>query len=1032
MTVAEFFTNRPIGTTLLAIGVAIFGMVAFRFLPVAPLPQIEFPTITVSASLPGASPETMATSVATPLERQLGQIAGVTELTSVSKLGSMRITAQFDINRDINGAARDVQAAIIAARSNLPINLPARPNYRIVNPADAPIMLVALTSSVYSRGQMYDVASSVLQQKFSQVDGVGQVIVGGSSLPAVRVELNPDLLNHYNISLQEVKSAINNTNVNQPKGQLNNHIHSSDIMTNDQLFDAKSYKPVIVRYQNNAPVRLMDIGDVVDSVEDIRNAGISDGEPSVVLIIYKEPGSNIIETVDRLYKALDEIKAAVPAVINLTVTMDRTETIRTSLLNVELTLILSILLVIAVIYFFLANARAAFIPSIVMPITIAGTFGIMYLCNFSLNNLSLMALTISTGFIVDDAVVVLENIERYIEAGLKPFKAAIMGAKEVTFTVLSMSSSLIAVFIPILLMGGIVGRLFREFALTLSIAILVSLVVSLTVTPMMSAFMLKPLRHSKKKGGFVTTERLKTRYRKTLKWALRHQAVMLSITFSTIILNVCLFVVIPKGFFPLQDTGKIVCSIQTQQDMSFTELEKKLKTFVKVIREDPAVNHVSGFAGGPSAIGSSGSLYISLKPRGERDATVFQVIDRLRKQLSTMSGATLYMQASQELVIGGRSGNALFQYTLIAYDLPVLNKWAPVVQSRLAKLPGMADLNSDQQNNGLEVYLTYDRDAISRFNVTAQQMDDALYSAFGQNQVSTMYTAMNQYHVVMEVAPKYWQYPDTLKKLFITNSKGQSIPLSVLAQFQPSSTLLTVNHQGQFPSATFSFNLLPGFSLGDIVNDITKAIDDLKLPIGVIQGTFRGTAQAFQQSLSSEPYLILTALLVIYIVLGMLYESMIHPWTILSTLPSAGVGALLALMLTGNELSIIGLIGILLLIGLVKKNAIMMIDFAIEIRRRQHKSPMAAIYQSCLLRFRPIMMTTMAALFGAIPLALESGVGSELRKPLGISIIGGLIISQILTLYTTPVIFLNLERLSLRLRAFVQTFVRSKNFAFRS
>jgi multidrug efflux pump len=1032
MTISAFFTNRPIGTTLLALGVGIFGIVAFGFLPVAPLPQIEFPTISVSAALPGASPETMATSVATPLERQLGQIAGVKELTSVSKLGSMRITVQFDLNRDINGAARDVQAAILAARSHLPTNLPAEPNYRIVNPADAPIMIIALTSKMYSRGQMYDIASSILQQKFSQVDGVGQVVVGGSSLPAVRVELNPDALNQYNISLADVRTAITNTNVNQPKGQLKNHTHTWEIMNNDQMFDAKSFKPVIVSYKNNAPVRLMDVGDVIDSVEDLRNAGIADGQRSVVLVIFKEPGSNIIETVDRLYKALDEIKATIPAVIDLTVTMDRTETIRSSLAHVEITLLLSIFLVIGVIYFFLGNARAALIPSIVIPLTILGTFGIMYLCNFSLNNLSLMALTISTGFIVDDAVVVLENIERYIEAGMKPFKAAILGAKEVTFTVLSMSTSLIAVFIPILLMGGVVGRLFREFAFTLSIAILVSLVVSLTVTPMMTAKILKPQKKYKKKPSFSGTDWLKGHYRTTLKWALRHQKLMLILTGATIVLNICLFIIIPKGFFPLQDTGRIVCSIQTQQDMSFTELEKKLNLFVDIIRQDPAVNHVSGYAGGTNAIGNAGSLFLALKPKGQRNATVFEVIDRLRKKLSTIPGATLYMQASQDIVIGGRGGNALFQYTLSSYDLPVLNKWVPLVQAKLAKLPGMADLNSDQLNNGLEVYLTYDRDTISRFNVTPQQIDAALYDAFGQRQVSTMYTAMNQYHVVMEVAPKYWRYPDTLRKIFVTNTSGQSIPLSMLARFAPSSTLVTVNHQGQFPAATLSFNLLQGFSLGNIVDDITKAVDEMKLPQGSLQGTFRGTAQAFQQSLASEPYLIMTALLVIFIVLGILYESTIHPWTILSTLPSAGVGALLALMLAGMELSIIGLIGILLLIGIVKKNAIMMIDFAVEIRRRQNKTPVAAIYHSCLLRFRPIMMTTMAALFGAIPLALESGVGSELRKPLGISIIGGLIISQILTLYTTPVIYLSLEKLSVRIKHLWKMRLGTQRFGVRS
>jgi multidrug efflux pump len=1016
MSISSFFTHRPIGTTLLALGAAIFGGIAFGFLPVAPLPQIEFPTIAVSAALPGANPETMATSVATPLERHIGQIAGVTELTSVSKFGSTRIVAQFDLNRDINGAARDVQAAIIAARSNLPTNLPAEPSYRIVNPADAPIMIIALTSSVFNRGQLYDIASSILQQKFSQVDGVGQVVVGGSSLPAVRIELNPHTLNQYNISLEDVKAAIKNTNVNSPKGQLANHIRSWEIVNDDQMFDAKSFRPVIVAYKNNAAVRLMDVGDVVDSVEDVRNAGIADGKPSVVLVVFKMPGSNIIETVDRLYAALDEIKTAIPAAINLTVTMDRTDTIRTSLSHVEFTLILSILLVTVVIYFFLTNARAALIPSLVIPLTILITFALMYLCGFSLNNLSLMALTISTGFIVDDAVVVLENIERYIEAGMKPLNAALLGAKEVTFTVLSMSTSLIAVFIPILLMGGIVGRLFREFALTLSIAIMVSLVVSLSVTPMMSAKLLKHLKEKKKQSWFSLTDWLKRHYRTTLKWSLRHQRFMLILTGLTIAVNICLFIIIPKGFFPLQDTGRIMCSIQTQQDMSFQELEKKLHLFVDTVLKDPAVAHVSGFAGGAGASGNSGSLYISLKPKGQRKATVFEVIGRLREKLAPISGATLYMQATQDLVIGGRGGNALFQYTLTAYELSLLNKWAPLIQEKLAKIPGIVDLNSDQQNSGLEVHLTYDRDTMSRLNLTSQQVDSALYDAFGQSQVSTMYTAMNQYHVVMEVAPKYWQHPEILRKLFVTNSNGNSVPLSVLAKFEPASHSLLVNHQGQFPSATLSFNLLPGYSLGSLVDGITKTVDQLNLPTSDIRGTFQGTAQAFQQSLASEPYLILTALLVIYIVLGILYESLIHPLTILSTLPSAGVGALLALMLTGLELSIISLIGILLLIGIVKKNAIMMIDFALHIQRGKNKTSMAAIYQACILRFRPIMMTTMAAIFGALPLALESGVGSELRKPLGISIIGGLFISQILTLYTTPVIYLAMERISIHFK----------------
>ncbi len=1012
MSISEFFTHRSIGTTLLAIGIGIFGIIAFRFLPVAPLPQIEFPTITVSAALPGASPEIMATSVATPLEKQLGQIAGVTEITSTSKLGSMRITIQFDLNRDINGAARDVQAAIIAARSQLPTNLPAEPSYRIVNPADGPILVISLTSDHYSRGQMYDIASSILQQKFSQVEGVGQVIVGGSSLPGVRVELNPSALNNYNISLDQVAKAIENTNVNQPKGQLKNDYHTWEIMTNDQMFKADLYKPVVVAYNNNAPVRLMDVGEVIDSVEDVRNMGVSDGKRAVVLIIYKMPGTNIIETADRLYVAMDEIKAAIPASIELTTVIDRTETIRTSLKHVEFTLVLAILFVIVVMYVFLGSARSALVPSIAVPLTILATFGIMYLCKFSLDNISLMALTICTGFVVDDAVVVLENIQRHVEGGMKPLKAAIQGAREVSFTVLSMSISLIAVFIPILLMGGIMGRLFREFAFTLAIAILVSLVISLTLTPMMASKLLKYRPKDQRNKSSTITDRLRNHYRKTLKWAMRRQGLMLLITCATIVINIALFIIIPKGFFPLQDTGRIACTIQTQQDMSFAELEKKVNLFVDIIRQDPAVRHVAGFAGGPNAIGNSGTLFMALKARSDRDVTVFEVIDRLRTKLAEVSGATLYLQAIQEIVIGARSGNALFQYTLSAYDLPVLNHWTPLVQDKLSKMPGIADLNSDQLNHGLDIFLKYNRDALSKYQLTVQDVDQIMYEAFGQDQVSTMYTAMNQYHVVMEVAPKYWQLPETLRSLFVTNPSGQTIPLSSLAQFAPSSTLLTVTHQSQFPSATLSFNLLPGYSLGDVVQYISKGVEEMRLPTSEIQGSFQGTAQAFQQSLASEPYLILTALLVIYIVLGMLYESLVHPLIILSTLPSAGVGALMALIISGYQLDIIGLIGILLLIGIVKKNAIMMIDFAIQIQRHGNKTPLAAIYRACLLRFRPIMMTTMAAIFGAIPLALESGVGAELRKPMGISIVGGLLISQMLTLYTTPVVYLFLVRVT--------------------
>lgn len=1009
------FINRPIASSLIAIGIALAGVVAFKILPVASLPRIEFPTISVQAALPGASPEIMASSVATPLERQLGRIAGVTELTSSSTLGSTRIVIQFDLTRDIDGAARDVQAAINASLSQLPPTLPGLPTYRKVNPADAPIMVLSVTSSIYNKGQMYDAASSILQQKISQIEGVGQVRVGGGSLPGVRIELNPTALNNYNIGLEEVRRAIAASTVNEPKGQIIEGDNMINIVSNEQLFNAADYQPLIIAYRNGRPVRISDVGQALDSVEDLRNAGITNGKPAVVLIIYKQPGANIIETVDKLNSMLPMLEDSIPTAMDLTVVMDRTASIRASLHEVEFTLMLATMLVILVVYFFLGNVRSAIIPSVAVPLSLLGTFAVMQLLDFSLDNLSLMALTIVTGFVVDDAVVVLENISRKIEEGMKPFTAALEGSKEVGFTVLSMSLSLIAVFIPILLMQGIVGRLFREFAITLSIAILMSLFVSLTITPMMSSILLK--RHKKiKDNKRGVLQKAKNFYKKSLVWALRHDKTMLAITFGTLVLTIILFMVIPKGFFPQQDAGRIISQMQTEQNMSFQMIEQKLAEYIKIIQNDPAVQCATGFVGSSVATGgNAGSIYIMLKPREVRKLSADEVIARLRKALSHISGAAVYMQAAQDLVIGGRTSNAQFQYTLQANTLQKINEWAPKVMDKIKQIPGIIDINSDQRDKGLQVYLDIDHDAIARYGISPQLLDDTLYDAFGQRQVAILYTAMNQYHVVMEVAPEYWQNPDTLKEIYVSSGDSKQVPLSNLVKSNSSTTMLAVNHQGQFPAVTISFNLMPGHSLGEAVEKIQAAVSELHIPTEVF-GTFSGTAQAFQDSLASEPYLILSALLAVYIVLGILYESLIHPITILLTLPSAGVGALLALLITGTDLTIISLIGMILLIGIVKKNAIMMIDFALHAERVRHKTAIGAIFEAAVLRFRPIMMTTLAAMLGALPLALQTGMGSELRRPLGIAIIGGLLVSQMLTLFSTPVIYLKFEYLSLWLK----------------
>lgn len=1003
------FIERPIATTLLAMGLALAGILGFNFLPVSALPQIDFPTINVTASLPGASPEIMATSVATPLEKQIGRIAGITEMTSVSTLGNSRITVQFDLTRDIDGAARDIQAAINASTSQLPLDLPSLPTYRKVNPADPPVLILALTSKTASQGQMYDAASSILQQKLSQIDGVGQVIVGGSSLPAVRIELNPTALNSYDIGLETVRNAIATANVDRPKGQLYDSESTSDITTNDQMFKASEYEPVIIAYRNNAPVTLSDVADVVDSVQDIRNAGYANGHRAVLLIIFKQPGANVIQTVQNVYDLMDELKSSISPAIDMSVMLDRTTTIKASLRDVEFTLIIAITLVIVVIYFFLRDRRAALIPSVAVPLSLLGTFSVMYMLGYSLDNLSLMALTIATGFVVDDAVVVIENTMRHLEEGKSPFDAAIQGVKEVGFTVLSMSMSLIAVFIPILFMGGIVGRLLREFAITLSIAIIISLIVSLTLTPMMCAHVLKA-KPKNEHRYFI--DKMRDKYKIALHWALDHSQFILLLTGLTIALNIYLFVIIPKGFFPQQDTGRITGQIQAQQNISFQAMEKKLVQLVEIVKADPAVLSVVGIVGGVNNTTNSGNVYISLKPLNERKINSDRVIDRLRDKLSAVPAATLYLQSAQDLIVGGRQTNAQYQYAISTYNLHDLNIWAPRVLSKLNTIPGIIDLNSDQLNHGLQLYVNIDRDTASRFGITASEIDNTLYDAFGQREVSTMYTLMNQYYVVMEVAPPYWQRPSTLDEIYVTSSSGKQVPLSVFASFEPSNTLLSVSHQGQFPTTTFSFNLASGVALGDVVKAINEKVDEMHLPVDSVTSSFQGTAQAFQASLANEPYLIAMALLAVYIVLGILYESFIHPVTILSTLPSAGVGALIALRLSGTDLNLMALIGIILLIGIVKKNAILMIDFALVQERELKRSSYDSIYEACLLRFRPIMMTTMAAMLSAVPLAFGTGVGSELRRPLGIAIIGGLIISQMMTLFTTPVIYLTFENLA--------------------